>query len=78
MLAVVVDLVDSADTGRSNTDNITNKDPFVEGDLVFYFPLTAGTGRVFMAPALQFVNGAGSDAFAASPRILDIERSDTE
>ena len=61
LAAVVVDLIDSADTGRSNLDNITNILP-TEGKLVFYFPATAGLLRTFVpSTANQYVNGVGSD-----------------
>lgn len=68
LAAVLVDLNDSADTGRSNLDNITNKMPEV-GDVVFYFPQWAGKlpiPRPFLvSTANAYVNGVGSDTHLA-------------
>jgi len=60
LAAVVVDLINTADTGRSNLDNITNQLPST-GDLVYYFPEFAGLLRLFTPSTLNvYVNGVGS------------------
>jgi hypothetical protein len=60
LAGVLLDLIDSADTGRSNLDNITSEYPS-RGDLVYYFPQYAGLLRFFTPSTVNvYVNGVGS------------------
>jgi len=73
-----VDLIDSADTGRSNSDNITQS--IEDSNLVFSFPAQVGNIDKLWVPASAraYVNGQPFPQLAALPSLTSLKLNEMD